>query len=87
MVATGYLRHGVYEYNQRDVRFHWDLILNDVTDLTDDLLDQIKRTVGRVDFWRNAVARDRLRKQLFKKLYQVTPKEEYQARISDMQNS
>ncbi|MEI6526884.1 MAG: DUF1549 domain-containing protein, partial [Planctomycetota bacterium] len=32
--ATGYLRHWIYEYNQRDVRSHWDNILNDVTDVT-----------------------------------------------------
>jgi cytochrome c553 len=32
--ATGYLRHWIYEYNQRDVRSHWDNILNDITDVT-----------------------------------------------------
>jgi hypothetical protein len=32
--ATGYLRHWIYEYNQRDVRSQWDNILNDVTDVT-----------------------------------------------------
>jgi len=32
--ATGYLRHWIYEYNQRDVRSQWDNILNDTTDVT-----------------------------------------------------
>lgn len=32
IVATGYLRNGIYEHNQRDVRGQWDLILNDMTD-------------------------------------------------------
>ena len=36
--ATGYLRHWIYEYNQRDVRSHWDNILNDVTDVTGEAL-------------------------------------------------
>ena len=34
LVATGYLRHGIYEYNQRDARSQWDNILNDITDVT-----------------------------------------------------
>jgi hypothetical protein len=33
-VATGYLRLGTYEYNQRDVRGQWADILNDITDVT-----------------------------------------------------
>jgi Protein of unknown function (DUF1549)/Protein of unknown function (DUF1553)/Planctomycete cytochrome C/Concanavalin A-like lectin/glucanases superfamily len=36
-IATGYLRHWVYEYNQRDVRSQWNLILDDVTDTTGDV--------------------------------------------------
>ncbi|MEI7687402.1 MAG: DUF1553 domain-containing protein [Planctomycetota bacterium] len=32
--ATGYLRHWIYEYNQRDVRVQWQSILDDVTDVT-----------------------------------------------------
>lgn len=32
--ATGYLRHWIYEYNQRDVRTQWSNILNDLTDIT-----------------------------------------------------
>lgn len=32
--ATGYLRHWIYEYNQRDVRSQWSNILNDLTDVT-----------------------------------------------------
>jgi hypothetical protein len=33
-VATGFLRLGTYEYNQRDVRGQWADILNDITDTT-----------------------------------------------------
>ncbi len=36
IVATGYLRHGGYEYNQRDVPKQWQQILDDVTDVTGD---------------------------------------------------
>jgi hypothetical protein len=32
LVATGYLRNGIYEHNQRDVQGQWELILNDMTD-------------------------------------------------------
>jgi hypothetical protein len=32
IVATGYLRAPIYEYNQRDVKGQWDLIVNDMTD-------------------------------------------------------
>lgn len=35
--ATGYLRHWIYEYNQRDVRSQWNNILNDLTDVTGEL--------------------------------------------------
>lgn len=34
MVATGFLRHGVYEWNQRDARMQWELILNEMTNVT-----------------------------------------------------
>jgi hypothetical protein len=37
VVATGYLRHWIYEYNQRDVRTQWEIILTDVTDTTGDV--------------------------------------------------
>ncbi|HYG74364.1 MAG TPA: DUF1549 domain-containing protein [Planctomycetota bacterium] len=37
LVATGYLRLGPYEYNQRDVPKQWSEILNDVTDVTGDV--------------------------------------------------
>ncbi len=33
-VATGYLRMGTYEYNQRNVRGQWADILNEITDVT-----------------------------------------------------
>ena len=35
--ALGYLRHWIYEYNARDVRGQWDIILNDLTDTTADV--------------------------------------------------
>lgn len=34
IAATAYLRHWIYEYNQRDVRTQWSNILNDITDVT-----------------------------------------------------
>jgi len=37
LIATGYLRHWIYEYNSRDVPAHWSIILNDVTDTTADV--------------------------------------------------
>jgi hypothetical protein len=37
LAATSYLRHWIYEYNQRDVRTQWDNILNDITDVTADV--------------------------------------------------
>ncbi|VTU02620.1 secreted protein containing duf1549 : Uncharacterized protein OS=Pirellula staleyi (strain ATCC 27377 / DSM 6068 / ICPB 4128) GN=Psta_3334 PE=4 SV=1: PSCyt1: PSCyt2: PSD1 [Gemmataceae bacterium] len=36
LVATGYLRLGQYEYNQKDVRGQWAAIQNDITDVTAD---------------------------------------------------
>jgi mono/diheme cytochrome c family protein len=36
-IATGFLRHTIYEYNQRDVRTQWSDMLNDVTDVTGDV--------------------------------------------------
>ncbi len=38
MVATGYLRAGIYEYNNRDVARQWSQMLDDVTDVTGDAL-------------------------------------------------
>ena len=35
-VAVGFLRHGIYEYNNRDVRGQWDIILGDITDTVGD---------------------------------------------------
>jgi cytochrome c553 len=37
LVATGYLRHWIYEYNARDVRGQWTTIQNDLTDTTGDV--------------------------------------------------
>ncbi|MDX2037448.1 MAG: DUF1549 domain-containing protein [Isosphaeraceae bacterium] len=36
-IALGYLRHGIYEYNNRDARTQWATILGDVTDTTADV--------------------------------------------------
>ena len=35
--ATAFLRHWIYEYNQRDVRTQWDNILVDITNVTGDV--------------------------------------------------
>ncbi|RBP38091.1 cytochrome c [Roseimicrobium gellanilyticum] len=37
LIATAFLRHPVYEYNLRDIRGQWDLILTDLTDTTGEL--------------------------------------------------
>ena len=37
LTATGYLRHWIYEYNNRDVRGQWTTILTDLTDTTGDV--------------------------------------------------
>ena len=37
LTATMYLRHWIYEYNQRDVETQWSEILNDITDVTGDV--------------------------------------------------
>lgn len=34
VIGTAFLRHGVYEYNQRNARMHWELILNEMTNVT-----------------------------------------------------
>lgn len=33
-IGTAYLRNGVYEWNQRNARMHWDLIVNEMTRVT-----------------------------------------------------
>lgn len=38
LIATMFLRLGIYEYNQRDVRNQWSIILNDLTDVTADVM-------------------------------------------------
>ncbi len=35
-VAVGFLRHGIYEYNNRDVRGQWQIQLGDITDTVGD---------------------------------------------------
>jgi len=37
LIATAFLRHPVYEWNQRDARGQWDIILSDMTDTTGEL--------------------------------------------------
>ncbi len=37
LVATGYLRLGIYEYNQRDARGLWNDVINEITDVTADV--------------------------------------------------
>ncbi|MEO6788322.1 MAG: PSD1 and planctomycete cytochrome C domain-containing protein, partial [Chthoniobacteraceae bacterium] len=37
VIATAYLRHPMYEYNLRDVRGQWEVILTDMTDTTGEL--------------------------------------------------
>ena len=36
LAATGFLRLGIYEYNQRDARGHWNDIMNETTDVVAD---------------------------------------------------
>ena len=37
LAATGFLRLGIYEYNQRDAKSHWNDIVNELTDVTGDV--------------------------------------------------
>ncbi len=37
LVATGFLRLGIYEYNQRDAKGHWNDIMNETTDVAGDV--------------------------------------------------
>ncbi len=37
LAATGFLRLGIYEYNQRDARSHWNDIVNEMTDVVGDV--------------------------------------------------
>lgn len=34
LIGTAFLRHGIYEYNQRNARMHWELIMNEMTNVT-----------------------------------------------------
>jgi hypothetical protein len=36
-IASGFLAHGIYEFNQRDVRTQWENMLGEVTDVTADV--------------------------------------------------
>jgi hypothetical protein len=37
LIATAFLRHPVYEYNLRDIRGQWEVILTDMTDTTSEV--------------------------------------------------
>ena len=37
VIGTAFLRHGIYEYNQRDVVSHWQSIVDELTDVTGDV--------------------------------------------------
>ena len=37
LTAASFLRLGIYEYNQRDARSHWNDIMNEITDVTGDV--------------------------------------------------
>ena len=37
LVAIGFLTHGIYEFNQRDVRGQWNSILSEATDVTSEV--------------------------------------------------
>ena len=37
LIATSYLRNPIYEWNERDVRGQWEIILNDITDTSGEL--------------------------------------------------
>ncbi|QDT66311.1 DUF1549 domain-containing protein [Calycomorphotria hydatis] len=37
LIATGFLTHGIYEWNQRDVVGQWDIMLNELTDTVGDV--------------------------------------------------
>ncbi len=37
LIATGFMRHGIFEYNVPDIRGQWDSILNELTDVTGDV--------------------------------------------------
>ena len=37
LIATAFLRHGVYEWNQRNAEMQWDIILNEMTSVTSEV--------------------------------------------------
>lgn len=38
LIATAFLRHGIYEHNQRNARMHWGLIMDEMTRVTGETL-------------------------------------------------
>jgi hypothetical protein len=46
-IATGFLRLGIYEYNQRDARSHWNDILNETTDIAGDVFLGVSMSCSR----------------------------------------
>ncbi|MCA9427466.1 MAG: DUF1549 domain-containing protein, partial [Candidatus Omnitrophica bacterium] len=47
IIATGFLRLGIYEYNQRDARNHWNDIMNEMTDVTGDVFLGVSMSCSR----------------------------------------
>ena len=47
LVATGFLRLGVYEYNQRDARGQWNDIMNEITDVAGDVFFGLSMSCAR----------------------------------------
>ncbi len=46
-IATGFLRLGIYEYNQRDARNHWNDIMNEITDVAGDVFLGVSMSCSR----------------------------------------
>ncbi|MCA9179437.1 MAG: PSD1 domain-containing protein [Planctomycetales bacterium] len=47
LAAAGFLRLGIYEYNQRDARGHWNDIMNEMTDVSGDVFLGISMACAR----------------------------------------
>ncbi len=47
LIATGFLRLGIYEYNQRDARGQWNDIMNEMTDVSGDVFYGLSMSCSR----------------------------------------
>jgi hypothetical protein len=47
LIATGFLRLGIYEYNQRAAEPHWNDIMNEMTDVTGDVFFGLSMSCSR----------------------------------------